>query len=178
MAKRKKYELDVAPDVQARIEEIAAALDEFAHVDASRVVCFRSRHSTARIYARIWGLDRIWQIALGVDAHYAVEVVELFDRSPRDVQDKTLIHELMHIPKTFSGALVPHRCFGKRIDCEAEDELYRKLEDVRAARARTAAERALEAVGVAVEEAPAGASAARERPERPLDAWGRWAGNS
>ncbi|MHB8605191.1 MAG: putative metallopeptidase [Thermoplasmatota archaeon] len=124
---RRRFELEVAPDVQARVEAIAAACPEFAHVDATRVLCFRSSGSRARIYARIWGLDRIWQIALGSQAMYAIEVVEAFDRSSREEQERTLIHELMHIPKTFSGALVPHRCFGKRIDCDSVEVIRRRL---------------------------------------------------
>ncbi|MHB8586166.1 MAG: putative metallopeptidase [Thermoplasmatota archaeon] len=133
---RRPFELDVAPDVQARIEEIARALPEFWYVDPRRVVCFRSRGSTARIYARIWGLERIWQLALGVEAHYAIEVVEAFDASSPAEQDRTLIHELMHIPKTMSGALVPHNCFGRRIDCHSVEPLYRRLLAHRAALAR------------------------------------------
>ena len=106
--------------------------EEFSHVDARRVLCYRSRGSTARIYARIWALPGIWQAALGVEAHYVVEVVERYDRSARDEQERTILHELMHVPKTFSGALVPHHCFGKHIDCAREHELHRKLLQARA----------------------------------------------
>ena len=130
MAKRKrqKYEYEVAPDVQADLEEIVRLLpDEFPHVDTRRVVCYRSRGSTARIYARIWSLPGIWQAALGVEAHYVIEVVERYDRATREEKEKTLLHELLHIPKTFSGALVPHKCFGRNIDCKREGELHAKL---------------------------------------------------
>ena len=158
MAKRKrqKYSYEVAPDVQADLEEIVRLLpDDFAHVDARRVLCYRSRGATANIYARIWSLPGIWQAALGVEAHYVVEVVEKYDRLPREDQEKTLLHELMHIPKTFSGALVPHTCFGKRIDCDEEDRLHRKLVLAREleARAQRAARALLE-------------------PPRSLDSWG------
>lgn len=134
--RRARYDLEVAPDVQARLEEIVRLLPErFAHVDVRRVVCFRSAGSTARIYARIWALPRIFQIALGVEAHYAVEVVEAFDRQGDDDQVRTLLHELMHVPKTFSGALVPHRCFGRNIDCGSVEVLFRELQGARALRA-------------------------------------------
>jgi predicted metallopeptidase len=126
--KRPKYAYEVAPDVQAMLEEIVSHLsDDFAHVDVRRVVCYRSRGSTARIYARIWALPGIWQHALGVQAHYVIEVVERFDREPTEEKEKTLIHELMHIPKTFSGNLVPHKCFGKNIDCHSVDKLHKHL---------------------------------------------------
>ncbi|HWG90949.1 MAG TPA: putative metallopeptidase, partial [Candidatus Thermoplasmatota archaeon] len=123
---RKKYELEVAVDVQRDIEEIVAILpDQFPHVDPQRVVCFRSVGATARIYARIWSLPKIWQMALGVPAHYAIEVVEAYDKQSRDDKLRTLIHELMHIPKTFSGALVPHHCFGKNIDCDSVEVFFK-----------------------------------------------------
>lgn len=126
--KRPKYQYEVAPDVQADLEEIVRLMpDEFPHVDTRRVICYRSRGSTARIYARIWSLPGIWQAALGIEAHYVIEVVERYDKQPKEEQEKTLLHELMHIPKTFSGALVPHNCFGKKINCDAEDRLHRKL---------------------------------------------------
>ena len=131
--KRQKYEYEVAPDVQRDLEEIVRLLpDEFAHVDVRRVVCYRSRGSTARIYARIWSLPSIFSHALGVEPHYVIEVVERYDRSSREEREKTLLHELLHIPKTFSGALVPHKCFGKEINCAREGELHRKLELARA----------------------------------------------
>lgn len=127
---RKKYDLEVAVDVQRDLEEIVRTLpDVFPHVDTNRVVCFRSVGATARIYARIWSLPRIWQMALGVQAHYAIEVVEAYDRQKLDDRLRTLIHELMHIPKTFSGNLVPHKCFGKNIDCDSVEvwfELYQR----------------------------------------------------
>ena len=141
--KRQKYEYEVAPDVQSDLEEIVRLLpDEFAHVDTRRVVCYRSRGSTARIYARIWSLPSIFSHALGVEPHYVIEVVELYDRVDKDQQERTLIHELLHIPKTFSGALVPHKCFGRTIDCKREGELHRKLVLARSldARARLAAD--------------------------------------
>lgn len=138
--KRQKYVYEVAPDVQTRLEEIVSHLqDEFRHVDVRRVVCYRSRGSTARIYARIWSLPGIWQAALGIEAHYVIEVVERYDRESVEEQEKTLIHELMHIPKTFSGNLVPHKCFGKNIDCDSVDVIYAKLQRSRAIDARARA---------------------------------------
>lgn len=146
--KRVKYEYEVAPDIQTRLEELVRLLpDEFPHVDVRRVICYRSRGSTARIYARIYSLPGIISHALGIEPHYVIEVVEAFDRSSVVEQEKTLLHELLHIPKTFSGALVPHKCFGKSIDCAAEGRLHAKLERVRAVEARAiVAARALRTV--------------------------------
>lgn len=118
-------EADFALDIQGKTEEIIETL-KLGHVDQFRVICMRSRGSTANAYARIWNLPRIWQKALGVKTYYIIEVIaEKFDPLPEAEQEKVLIHELLHIPKTFSGALVPHECFGKRIDWRSVEEVYR-----------------------------------------------------
>lgn len=97
-----------APDIHERIKDIVAKLS-MKHIDASKLVCMRSRGSTSRAYARIWSLPKIWQKALDVKPHYIIEVVsEKFDKMDKDDQNKILIHELLHIPKTFSGAVLSH----------------------------------------------------------------------
>jgi len=114
-----------AADIQTRIEKIVSRAD-MGHINTSRIICMRSTGSKARAYARIWSLPRIWQEALGIEAHYVIEVIsERFDKLKTEAQDRTLIHELLHIPKTFSGALVPHRCFEKRIDEKAVEKIYK-----------------------------------------------------
>ena len=50
-----------------------------------------------------------------MEPHYCIEfLTEEFDKMNEDDQLRIIIHELMHIPKTFSGALVPHRGKGRR----------------------------------------------------------------
>jgi len=116
----------VAPDVQERVIAIVDGLG-LAHIDAQRIVCVRSTGSTARFLARIWPLARVWQLALGVEPHYVIEVKhERFDRLPRSEQDRRIIHELLHIPRTFSGAVLPHRHAGGRIDERAVDVHYKR----------------------------------------------------
>jgi len=117
---------EMAPDVQEIMEDVAYRLD-LKHVKPWRIVCMRSRGSKARALARIWSLPGIWQKALRVEPHYVLEVLsEKYDALDLEEKEKTIIHELMHVPKTFSGSLVPHLCFGKRIDRKAVDELHRK----------------------------------------------------
>ena len=118
--------IEPAPDVQEIMEDVAYRL-ELKHVKPWRIVCMRSQGSKARAYARIWSLPKIWQQALRVEPHYVMEVLsEKYDALSKEEKEKTVIHELMHVPKTFSGSLVPHLCFGKRIDRRAVDELYKK----------------------------------------------------
>lgn len=122
---------EVAPDIQGRVVRLVEALG-MAHVDPARLVCLRSRSSKARFLARIWPLERVWQLALGLEPHYVIEVkAESFDRLARDEQDRVLIHELLHIPRNFSGAVLPHAHAGGRIDARAVERLYRRWRETR-----------------------------------------------
>ncbi len=115
-----------AHDIQVKINRLLSVLD-FPHIERKRVVCMRSWGSKSKAIARIWSMPRIWQKALGIKSHYVIEVIsEKFDKLDEEEREKTLIHELMHIPKTFSGALVPHKCFGKKIDDESVEKIYRE----------------------------------------------------
>lgn len=78
-------------------------------VNTSRVFTYRSENAKTRAYARIWGLSRIWQMALKVEPAYILEIIsEKYDRLSDREKSKVLLHEVAHIPKNFSGALVPH----------------------------------------------------------------------
>jgi predicted metallopeptidase len=98
-----------APDIKFELESIVRKLG-MNNVRLNNVVCMRSVGSQARYtLARCWGLPKIWQLALGVEPHYIVEVIsEKYDRLSTDEKEKILIHELMHIPKRFLGGLRKH----------------------------------------------------------------------
>ena len=102
-----KYEL--AEDIMQRVKEIAKTLG-MDHVRFSGIYAIRSRGSGSRgTLARCHALGKIWQLALGINAVYLIEVIsEKFDKMPRDEQDKVLIHELMHIPLCFGGGFKHH----------------------------------------------------------------------
>lgn len=83
---------------------------EMDYINLERIKTFRSTGSKAYARARIWAFPRIWQQALELPPHYVIEVIsEKFDYLGDDDKKRVLIHELMHIPKNFSGALVSHR---------------------------------------------------------------------
>ncbi len=109
-----------APDIEKKLKEIVKSL-EMDYVSLENIICFRSEGSTSRARARIWSFPRVWQQALNLPPHYIIEVIsKYFDKmSPAD-QEKTLIHELLHIPRNFSGSLVPHKRRHWRLEKEAE----------------------------------------------------------
>ena len=117
----------LAPDVQMELGRIVVALD-FIHIKPENLVAFRSLGSKSRAIARIWSLPKIWQLALKKEAHYCIEVIsERFDRLPSQDKEKVLIHELLHIPNNFSGALLHHKHHGKRIDMKTVNQWHKLL---------------------------------------------------
>lgn len=110
----------------ARLRKIIGAL-RFTHVDPSRIFCVRGYGSTSEAWARIWGLPTLWQQVLGIRPAYVVETIEPeFSRLPADEQDRILIHELLHIPRTFSGAIRPHRSPTFRINRRTVEHYYQR----------------------------------------------------
>lgn len=114
-----------APDVKRLVDEIADRLDLF-HVVPQFVYCYRSRGSKSEfIIARIHGLGRIWQEALRRPPTYVIEVLsERYDKLSDEEKEKTLIHELLHIPEGFSGGFRPHKGY---IDKKRVEKLHRML---------------------------------------------------
>lgn len=104
-----------APDIQEKVDRMISSIKP-QWLREGRVYCFRSKNSKSRAYARIWGLSKIWQLALSEKPAYVIEVIsEKFDNLKEKQKDEILIHELAHIPKNFSGSLLPHiRKRGKR----------------------------------------------------------------
>ena len=97
-----------APDIYKRVKGLIE-LVKIENVDGSKIRCVRSLNTSTRAYARIWGLNRVWQLALEMEPHYVIEVIsEKFDKLDTSDQDKILLHEIAHIPSNFSGALLAH----------------------------------------------------------------------
>lgn len=116
-----------APEISSEINRIAGKLG-LSYIRPQNIITFRSYGSKSRAVARIWSLPRIWQMALKKEAHYCIEVIsERFDKLPREEKEKVIIHELLHVPKNFSGALLPHRQRGKKIDRRTVDNWHAKL---------------------------------------------------
>ena len=115
-----------APDVKREVDRIVSNLN-LSHIATENVICCRSRGSKAkRTLARIHALSRVWQIGLGLSTHYLIEVLsERFDKLDDEEKAKTLIHELLHIPRSFGGGFKHH---GKDVNQRRVEALYRMLE--------------------------------------------------
>mgnify|MGYP001610400787 CR=1 FL=1 len=123
--KGQKLEWKTARDIKLILEEILNKLD-LPHINVSRIFCFRTQGSKSRSYARIWSFPKIFQVALNVKPAYVIEVLSRhFDKLDDDSKKKVLIHELLHIPKNFSGALLPHRSRSRHLGRLA-DKLFKE----------------------------------------------------
>lgn len=129
MAKKRvnKLKYEYAPDLQQRMMDIATTL-EMNHVKLERVQCLRSHGSSSRYtIARCHALGKLMQAAMQTKAFYAIEFLERFEKMSKKEQDKVIIHELMHIPKSFGGGFRHHDFV-----CEENVELlHQKFESLK-----------------------------------------------
>lgn len=113
-----------ASDIHRQLKQIITTLS-LTHINIERIRTFRSYGSKAYARARIWSFPRIWQQALNLPAYYIIEVLsERFDHLSLDDKKRVLIHELMHIPKSFSGSLVAHRGRYHTINSRTVEKLF------------------------------------------------------
>lgn len=122
------WDVELADDVRTMMIDIVTKLN-MRYIDTDRVYCVRSSGSKARAYARVWGLSRIFQIAAGYPATYVIEVLsEHFDSLAQDRKQRVIIHELLHIPKTFSGALKSHSARHYKVNHHEVEKHFKDFE--------------------------------------------------
>lgn len=117
-----KYES--ASDIKRIAEEIICTLN-WDHILLEYVAFIRSRGSSARqTIARCHALGKAMQIGMGrKKGFYLIEVIsEKFDALPQEEKVKVIIHELMHIPKSFGGGFIHH----DKVNKKSVDEVYNK----------------------------------------------------
>jgi len=120
-----------ADDVKKDIEKILDTID-LPHIDTKRIFCYRTTGSKVRAYARTWSFPKIFQKALDINPAYVIEVLsKYYDNLSSDEKKKVLIHELLHIPKNFSGALLPHHSRSRNLNKLASQlfKEYKKKEN-------------------------------------------------
>jgi len=93
-----------------KAREIAGKIG-LGHVDFDRIAVIESKGSKAkRTIARIHSIGKVMQFGMQQKSFYTIELIsEQFDRQSEEEQTKTLIHELMHIPKGFGGGFRHHK---------------------------------------------------------------------
>ncbi len=118
-----KYERDF--EMQSIVEDVVRKLN-LHHVNMERILCVRSHGSKSRrTLARIHGLPKIMQKAMEIKALYVIELIsENFDNLSREDKIKTLIHEVMHVPKNFGGGFRSHRPYVTRRNVDKVFEAY------------------------------------------------------
>ena len=127
--KTQKLEWEEAKEIKKDIVRILNVL-KLLHIDSSRIFCFRTRGSKSRSYARIWSMPKIFQKALNIKPAYVIEVLSKhFDKLNGDEKKKVLIHELLHIPKNFSGSLLPHRSRNRHLGSMV-NKLFREYKKI------------------------------------------------
>lgn len=120
-----KYKL--APEIKRQIRLLIKELN-FTHIKPNQIHCIRSFDAKTSAYARIWGMSRLFHEVAGLEINYIIEVIsQRFDKLSEREKIKTLIHELMHIPKTFSGALLSHRGPHHEINDREVERILRNL---------------------------------------------------
>ncbi len=118
-------EWEDAKDVQDDLRHILSVID-MPYIDMNRVFCYRTTGSKTRAYARTWSFPKIFQRALDTEPAYVIEVLSrYYDGLSEDEKKRVLIHELLHIPKNFSGALLPHRTRSRNLHTVA-NKLYKE----------------------------------------------------
>jgi len=116
-----------APELNKQLIEIAMLL--FPHIKLDGVSCIRSFGSKSRgTIARCHALGKAMQLGMGLKkGFYVIEVIsKRFDKLSSEDQIKTLIHELMHVPKSFGGGF-RHHDFVCEENVEVEYERYVNL---------------------------------------------------
>ena len=115
-----EYHRDI--DWEQKAKKIAAELG--MPFDLTRIACMRSRGSTSNALARCHTVPKIMQKALQMDGFYVIEIVsENFDELDEKEKVKTIIHELMHIPKSMGGGFRQHDYVCNR----NVDSMYKRL---------------------------------------------------
>ena len=121
-----KYEFD--EDSQKIAKDIIDKLN-LDHIKIERIVFMKSHGSKSRqTLARIHGLSKIMQKAMRIKAVYVIELIsENFDKLNKDEKIKTIIHELMHIPKSFGGGFRQHKPYVTKKNVERAFKNYKEL---------------------------------------------------
>jgi predicted metallopeptidase len=120
-----QYQL--APEIKKICIQLINQLD-MNYIKINNIHCIRSFDAKTRACARIWGMAKLFKEVAGLQPHYIIEVnAKRFDKLSEREKIKTLIHELLHIPRTFSGALLAHRGRYHKINDQEVEKILKNL---------------------------------------------------
>lgn len=104
----REYSFD--PELESLVRDVVHTLgDYFSYIDVERVRVVVCRNCRSRALARIHYLPTVWRFVLGLKPMYVIEIIEgNFNSLTYEERVGVVIHELLHIPKGFSGGLRPH----------------------------------------------------------------------
>lgn len=108
--------LKFVPDYRLRqvLETIVQEL-RLTHIKIDRVYIVWSKGSRTTALARIWGIPSPFIKLRICEPTYVIElVVEKFSKLSCDEMIETIVHELLHIPRSFSGGLRSHGEWSKK----------------------------------------------------------------
>jgi predicted metallopeptidase len=119
-----------AEDLKKRAELIVRKMG-WSHIDINNVGFLRSFGSSSRgTIARCHAMGKAMQLALDRKGFYLLEFIsERFDKMSKEDQTRVIIHELMHIPKTFGGGFIHHNKVNDRT-VEKNYEEFKNKEDL------------------------------------------------
>ncbi|MDK6028954.1 putative metallopeptidase [Ignisphaera sp. 4213-co] len=120
---RKRYFYD--NNLEMLLKDVVNTLkDYFPNIKIDNVKVVVCRNCKSKALARIYMLPPVWRFVLGLEPMYVIEVIEKnFSLLTQSEKIKVFIHELLHIPKNFSGGLRPH---GKYVNSYLVDKLYKE----------------------------------------------------
>jgi len=108
-----------APELKQTAEEIIQTLN-WAHIDIENISFIRSHGSKSRgTIARCHALGKAMQLGMNrLKSFYLIEMIsKRFDKLSQTEKTKVIIHELMHIPKSFGGGFKHHNIVtDKKVD--------------------------------------------------------------
>ncbi len=121
-----------APEIKKQVDQLAAECEFLPCCTPIRFLCSKQRlQGTSHNCPHPW-TGKIWQGVLNLPPSYTIEVIsEIFDKMSAEDKERTLIHELMHIPGGFAGGFRPHKGYVERKNVDA---VYKKLQSDRAAK--------------------------------------------
>ena len=84
---------------------------ELNHIEIDQLHFIRSNGTKSRyVLARIHTLSKILQKSLNMKPNYVIEIIsERYDTYSDTEKEKIIIHELLHIPNSYKGGLLPHK---------------------------------------------------------------------